>query len=308
MDIATQTYADATPSGFGAYLFPRVLDFNTAGTYVYNAADPLFSAGFGPNIPIYGLGDVTNSYPKFENVAFPLVNSTFNYSIASRKLTAPGGNATGQYELAVQDDSLLRIELESGAGYVPKNYLFARSAIVPHDIRIEAAMYAERGSFFVIPGPWFNTVTQDTREAFEVAVGGLGLDAAQRQRFEQFGNSPEVPFYGEPLNVRVVVHGAISENMPPPMSQQAEWLKKWGWMPVDIGGTGLQIPQQHVPAGYNPAIGYVPNMILEYDPVLANASADGINALRWDADGWVLPPMPRLPVSPTLAYTGEVNP
>jgi hypothetical protein len=30
--------------------------------------------------------------------------------------------------------------------------------------------------------------------------------------------------------------------------------------------------------------------------------------VRVDENGWVLPPMPRLPVSPTLAYFGEVNP
>lgn len=170
-------------------------------------------------------------------------------------------------------------------------------------------MFAEQGSFFVIPGPWFNTNPSDTHSVFESDVAAVGLEAAQRRRFESFGNSPAVPFFGEPLAVRVSILGAISENMPAPMSMQSEWLKKWGWLPRRIGGTGLMLPQQFVPAGFNLNTDlYVPNFTVSFDPVLATASDGMGNPLRRDRNGWTLPAMPRLPVSPTLLYYGEVNP
>jgi len=70
------------------------------------------------------------------------------------------------------------------------------------------------------------------------------------------------------------------------------------------------LPAQHVPATVDlNRQSYVPNLQIAFDPMLALASADGTNPVRVSPDGlWVLPPLPRLPVSPTLAYFGEVNP
>jgi hypothetical protein len=59
---------------------------------------------------------------------------------------------------------------------------------------------------------------------------------------------------------------------------------------------------------------FVPNLIIGYDPMLATARVGGFDPTSEpvrpaDAGGHMtLPPMPRLPVSPTLAYFGEVNP
>ena len=80
-------------------------------------------------------------------------------------------------------------------------------------------------------------------------------------------------------------------------------------MPRYIGGTGNIIPRQHAQGRNMSTNLWVPNFSLTYDPALAMASADGTNAIRTSADGlWTLPPLPKLPVSPTLAYFGEVNP
>ena len=157
--------------------------------------------------------------------------------------------------------------------------------------------------------------SEDTRTEFDANVAASGLDAAQQIRFDDFGLMPGAPFYGEPLNCRVTIVGAISQNMPVPIGQQAEWQKKWGWMPRLIGGTGLYAPREHIPAGWGSIVGnapasyYLPNLQLSYDPALALGSADGSTPIRTTPDGvWVLPPMPRLPVSPTFAYFGEENP
>jgi hypothetical protein len=142
-----------------------------------------------------------------------------------------------------------------------------------------------------------------------------------------------MPFYGEPLDVKIQIFGAVTENMPPPIGQQAEWLKKWGWIPRYHGATGELIPQQHTsgldvtPGGAN--VMYVPNITITYDPALATGRNEGFVGVAGPAvdintmiryqgvdvngDGsndvfYALPPLPRLPVSPTLAYFGEVNP
>jgi len=154
----------------------------------------------------------------------------------------------------------------------------------------------------------------DTRPAFDADVTSLGLVGAQDKRYEEQGTMPGTPFFGEPLNVRVSIVGAVTENMPAPIAQQSEWQRKWGWMPRTLPGTDLYAPLQHVPLGYN-VIGaaapdrVLPNFVITYDSALAQNSADGVNPLRRTPDGqWTLPPMPRLPVSPSLAYFGEEQP
>lgn len=320
MGITPYTVPSAGPFPTANYLFLRNYNFNSAGVVQVNPASNYFPPG-PPAVPVYALGNpAINAFPRFETMAFPLQTSaisTLQYSTATHRMTAPGGHPQGQFALAVQDETGFRIRLDQAGPQASKNYLLARSAVTPHDIRIEAALYAQEGSFFVIPGQSFNYNPDDTRELFNQNVGIAGLDLAQRERYEKFGMSPEAPFYNEPLAVRVVIHGAISENMPAPISQQAAWQRKWGWIPRFLGATTTPIPASWVPSGVvlntnpnsNAGTIYVPNLILEYDPALAMGSADGISPTRNSPDGlWVLPPMPRLPVSQTLSYFGEVNP
>jgi hypothetical protein len=309
MDVMPLTYADPGASLPVAYLFSRILNFATAGAIVFNAADPLFTPG--PKIPVYGLADPNiNVFPKFETVQFPLVtNPSWTYAPGQRRLVPPGGNPEGPYEIALMDETLMRLRNNAIGTTGQKEFLVARTAVTPHDVRIEASVYAQYGSFYVIPGPWFNMNTDDTRERFNADVANVGLDEAQRLRFERYGNTPQVPFSAEPLDVKVTILGSVTMNLPAPISRQAEWLQKWGWIPREIGGTGQLIPWQHVPRGFDLSTRLaVPNLVIVHDPALAGASADGQNPLRTDANGRVLPPTPRLPVSPTLVYFGEVDP
>ncbi len=295
-------------------------DFNTETGQLFTAGAP---------IPIYGLTNTTQTaFPRFESLSVPLVDNSFTYVNRRLQGNTPG-TTTGQ-TYAVDDETRFTISTDTPAAYTAQNYALARIAVQPTDIRIEAAMYAEEGSFFVIPGPAYNLNPDDTRTRFEQGLANLNsLGLAQLQRFRDFGSRPETPFFGEPLNVRISILGAISENMPVSMSERSEWQRKWGWMPRFIGGSGLPagstlndvqtLPVQHVPNGYNIDLTtgapnatdprYVPNLTLTYDPVLALGSVNGTTPIRVSADGlWSLPPMPRLPVSPTLAYFGEVNP
>ena len=108
----------------------------------------------------------------------------------------------------------------------------------------------------------------------------------------------------------------MAENLPPPIAVQSEWVRKWGWIPRRLGGTGIGIPKQHVPGvtdadkrNYLNTRNFVPNLTIQYDPVLATGRLNDPNRLipiRADAYGRPLPPMPRLPVSPKLTYFGEL--
>ena len=296
------------------------LNYGAGGStqYMFARTDNAASAfipGVTTTIPEYGLGEETyQRYSLFEQTSFPLIDSsTATVSSDGQSIVASGN--TGTYSLFTQglNELLVRpIQLDS----VPTNtYMVGRLALAPHDIQIQASMYAEEGSFFVIPGPWFNPDPNDTRSAYIASAGTKPERDAIR--LENFGASPVMPFYGEPLDVRVVISGAVSENMPPPASVQAEWMKKWGWIPGDFAATGFVIPGSHVPAGYtvNANSGsIVPNLIITYDPALSTARSSGFvtdnstsTLIRTDSYGRPLPPLPRLPVSPVLAYFGEVH-
>lgn len=311
LDVAPGSYA--LVGSWASYLFPRDLVFGGNPTR-FNAAAEYFT-GNG-NVPVYGMGNPTiNAYPRFETVEFQIVNSTFTYN---QQRMLPANNTLGAYALAVQDPTYFRVRM-NGLGNVPmKNFLAARTAVAPFDVRIEAAMFAEEGSFFVIPGNWFNNNSQDSRRNWldRSANGiypGMSDDQANERRFELFGHTPSVPFYGEPLDVKISILGAISENLPAPISAQAEWLRKWGWIPRLIGSSGQRIPTSHT-SGFDPnVVPALPNLTMSYDPVFGSASVfDQATStsipVRTDENGAILPPMPRLPVSPTLAYYGEVNP
>lgn len=349
MDVISGTYADPTPTST-TFLFPAGVTFGLGAfttSIVTNAAAPYFA---GTNVPVYGLGDpAVNSYPKFETVAANIFNRNAagnwnGYTTLARKLRANAANPEGQYDLSVNDPTFFRLRLTSVGTAASKNFLAARTAIAPFDVKIEAVIYAENGSFYVIPGNWFNMNSDDTRLAFEqnytpadatddldftamdynptltFVLGGVNvsrLTVAQQRRFERFGNTPEVPFHQEPLDVRIQIIGSVSENMPAPMNVQSEWLKKWGWIPQRIGGTGKVIPEQHRPANVNLGArgAVVPNLTISYDPVLATAAVPvsgapnaALDPIRLDSAGRILPPAPRLPVSPTLAYFGDATP
>lgn len=251
-----------------------------------NAAEPFYRPQ-NP-IPTYGLGYTFQILPNFEKRAhqiFPIAGN------GSYTLFANG--AENEFELKL--DSTVS---PSGGQH---DLAVSRFAIQPYDVRIEAMLYAQEGSFYVLPGPWFNWNPNDRRDAFTNA----------NDRDQQFGAREDFPFYGEPLNIRITIIGSVSENFPASMADQAEWLRKWGWMPVEYGGSGIRIPTQHNP---NNATDYVPNLFINYDPILITGrvggsfDATGAPSIRLDEYGRELPPMPKLPVGTKLFYFGEVNP
>jgi hypothetical protein len=95
-------------------------------------------------------------------------------------------------------------------------YLFSRAAIVPSDIRIEAVIYAQNESFFVIPGLPFNDNASDIPEA--AVARAAPLNDPQVQMVRPVGTSHFVPFFREPIDCRITIVGAISQNRTAPVT------------------------------------------------------------------------------------------
>jgi len=136
---------------------------------------------------------------------------------------------------------------------------------VPLEVQVQALIYAQNGSWFIIPGPWFNEDPNNVSTATP--------DPAQ------------YPRYHEPLNIQLQFFGAISENMPAPIGDVADWTSKWS-------GT-----KQYGETYGSAALRYY------YDPLLRTA-----RVRRDPIDPRIprgTPRFPRMPLTPDLVVWGE---
>lgn len=284
----------ATRSGSFINLLVNPAWFDDAG---YN---PYYPFGVVADPRVYTLGgNPLQVYPNYEKVAFPLV-------------PRPNG---AQYLLIPEPGipNLLQLQLhplsnvanyQLPTGNAP--YLMSAAAVQPLDIRIEAALFAQEGSFFVIPGYWFNTNPQDTRANY--------LRTGQRAPGVV---SEEFPFYGEPLDIRITIVGSIAENFTAAQGDQTEWLRRWGWIPRYYGSSRFEIPEQHQRYFHDERTRqYAVNLFMRYDPILRpRVDAEPLR-VAYDATqdpsgqhpGRALPPIPRLPVCPKPIFVGDIRP
>jgi len=321
--IISQTMDDGPNSN--AYVS---LDIDEGGVGTWNYLFPQPDGSFGA---VYQLGEETyQRYSKFETNDFPFLTPT-NISTLGTGGSSPLTQARVNYAPNTNADAAspplytglpgvsTPLTLHSPAqtpNGAANDTLIGRFAITPHDVRIEAVMYAEEGSFFIIPGEWFNPQSGDTRANYTTNLA----------RLDQFGNGPDVPFYQEPLDVKITIDGSINENLPPPVSQQVEMDKKWAWIPWMHGASNELIPTVHdyvdaTHGVYNGLTYYAPNLFIRYDPNLGTGRIGGYTPstvsnlnppLRLNPQDptqlSMLAPLPCLPVSPTLFYFGEANP
>lgn len=227
-------------------------------------------------------------------------------------------------------DNLLAMLYDPSAG-VPNqtDYRLSRLGIAPNDIRIEALIYAQEGSFFVIPGPWFNPDPNDTYERYVLPDPTVPASTARLARSGEnqgtFRINPRFPFYGEPQDIRITILGAITENLPAEVGDQSAWLEKWGWVPHYRGSTGLPSAPGFSPQGNTELTVHGPQGILPgpkllaagagggsgivyiYDTTLVRPYDSASRPLRTDIYQRTLPSAPRLPVAPGLIYAGEAT-
>jgi len=140
----------------------------------------------------------------------------------------------------------------------------------PLPVRIEALVYAQNGSWFVLPGPWFNENPAD-RPQDAAALADIVANPA---------NHP-YPVYHEPLNLQIQFYGAIAENMPASPGDVAVWTSRWAGLI-----TSSQFANDHRSLG----------ITYEYDPLLRQPRLEDLGAC---------PRFPNLPLSPDLLIWGE---
>ncbi len=215
----------------------------------------------------------------------------------------------------VQSDTRLLVTRRDPTA--PQDLELRRVAILPMDIRIEAVLYAQTGSFFVIPGNWFNNDASDSLDRFTPTV-----TTANKVGTRTTSADTHFPFYGQPIDMKIIIDGAVSEAQPVDVADQTAWMLKWGWIPQFHGyhsqgaaGSGSPLePAGHLlldannKAGGKPAIGlqiiYNPQAGYPYNPGDGTVASQA-HYLRSDAFGRPLPFSPKLPVSTALLFAGQ---
>jgi hypothetical protein len=214
-------------------------------------------------------------------------------------------------------------------GWSPEStatYQLERAAVIPSDVRIEAVLYAQDNSFFLIPGPWFNDDATDTMDQY-VSKGYARSrpDETQGPTAPQPGFTDEhFPFFGQPIDMQITVDGSVIENMPADPADQTAWMLKWGWIPKDqgaeLGAPTLNAAQPTAHATISTLSTLQPNALtgmpavvqtslpaiglnIAYDPTAGTAANTDYD--RLDEYGRPLPYTPVLPVSPDVLYSGS---
>lgn len=293
----------------------------------------------GPAAPGATRADI-NIYDPAGNSVFPtpqppppivqpfttLTHTTFDLSALVTQPTSSNAlfNALGTdlFDLSVSKDP----GTENGAND-DQDVALERVAVLPMDIRIEAVLYAQTGSFFVIPGEWFNTNSGDNISAFltsgnrpdiEINSAQSSLSASQTTGLNRF------PMYGQPIDLKITIVGSVSEAHPADIAAQTAWMQKWGWIPqyhgslvtssTGTGGasTGPETSGHPLLSGStranSPSIGlqiiYDTQAGYPYSPSASNGTQASYY-LRSDVYGRPLPFTPKLPVSTGLLYSGQ---
>lgn len=284
--------------------------------YRFNQNVPPFT-DVNPPPEVYTLANFAPQADMFEQRAFPLLpkpnDSDYNL------FTTPGIRNTLRFAVDTN--------FTSGSG--TQDYLFSRAAIVPMDVRIEAVLYAQNGSFFIIPGYPLNTNPADTRDAALRRAQAAGLPPGTMLR--PAGTADIFPFYNEPIDCRITIVGAIAQNRTASIADQAAWMQLWGYIPEVMGSTGnsqsspneMLIPSEHINVS-EVGLNLIDNRTqaerdaritrgirLLYDPALIapfqGYDPASAHPFRRDDHGRVLPPIPRLPVCPGFVFSGEIR-
>lgn len=173
------------------------------------------------------------------------------------------------------------------------DYLLKDALITNADLQVDALMYAQRGSWFVIPGTYRNS--------------SQNFNNPYRPYGQSWPVNWDYPLYNEPSDLQIIVNGAIVENRPAPAEAQEQWMRMWRGANksyYDTDGDGLADNWDPAASGWDSGSWRWPNrrmgIVYHYDATLARPVcydvADGVRYYR--------PRLPKLPVSPDL-YTIE---
>ena len=157
--------------------------------------------------------------------------------------------------------------------------------VVPHnyELIVDALIYAEKGSWFIIPGSFYNNDDTINKPADDILL-----------------------VYRESPDVKIKINGAITMNLPAGVQYESEWLKHWrGTNSSYFGPDGDLDPATSLDP-YDGSGGWkadrTTGITYTYDPGLFRPVCYNI-----DDDGDLVRYMtrcPKLPVSPTILSYG----
>ncbi len=161
-------------------------------------------------------------------------------------------------------DNVFRFQFDRSAalaGQELTDMKLGGAAVVPLDIRVEATLYAQNRSFFVIPGYSFNPNKADSRAAYQlrgdirISYNGADVkDISNATPLPEREAKDVFPFYGEPTDIRITMFGSIAENYTASAGDQAAWMARWGYIPAYYGSTeyytntaaSVRVPDMHL--------------------------------------------------------------
>lgn len=241
INLLVRHAAQAAPSFLQLLINQQLAGQNPA--YLFNANAAPFGELNPPPADYVLQNPASQVYPVFEQTQFPL-------------LPKPNGSAYAFFTTpGIRNQIRPALDPNPPASGASQDYYFSAAAVSPMDVRIEAVMYAQNGSFFVVPGLPINTNPGDTRDAAHRRAVAAGFTGAT-DMIRPAGTTDYYPFYGEPFDCRVTVVGAISENRTASVADQSAWMQLWGYIPEVNGSTGhdpqtgstteVLAPDQHV--------------------------------------------------------------
>lgn len=199
--------------------------------------------------------DTTSRAPNFEQRAYPLSNGGANPAGQQYQLSRLPGLANlfrfrfDQTSVTNLAGTNTNIDTSSIT-----DYYLGGAFVAPLDIRIEAMLYAQDRSFFIIPGYPVNPEPDDIpanagqNGERKVVQGDTAQDIELKKLY---------PFYNQPADIRITIEGAISENYTASLADQTQWMSRWGWIPGRFGSSNQNIPGIHLrvqdPLTINPA-------------------------------------------------------
>ena len=60
---------------------------------------------------------------------------------------------------------------------------------------------------------------------------GTAIFAAPGNSVDRLTLDPRFPFYGQPIDMKIVIDGAVAESRPADINAQTAWMLRWGWIP-----------------------------------------------------------------------------
>jgi hypothetical protein len=187
-----------------------------------------------------------------------------------------GNGALNSVQFSLDTSSNAHYLLDAGNGTLGPGFV-----LTGVNLQVDALVYAQHGSWFVIPGAYQNN------------------DANSSDVY-----TPPYPQYREPYDLRILINGAVVENRPAPLTAEEQSLLHWRG-PNSSYVAGLDPGN----CAWNSSLWQWTNrragIEYHYDATLARPVCYAITADGTTVD--YFPRLPKLPVSPSAFSFGQMS-